>query len=102
LTAYWRAGKVTVRQLEPRHDRVDHRVARRAEFLGGGPQEPRAIERRVGVQRRAEGLERGRPRLRRPDDSHSARASGATVWVQKAPVGVERSSVRRRRTRAAS
>src|SRR5438445_1211407 len=37
-----RLGGLLLRQIESPHDRLEHRVPRRSEFLGGGPQEQAA------------------------------------------------------------
>ena len=52
-----------LRQLESLNDRIEHRVTRRTELLGGGPQEKGAIGGRVGVEGCANGIERCRPRV---------------------------------------
>src|SRR4029450_13588286 len=52
-----------LRQLESLNDRIEHRVTRRTELLGGGPQEKGAIGVRVGVEGCANGIERCRPRV---------------------------------------
>lgn len=53
-----------LRQIESPRDRLEHRVARGSELLGGGPQEDGAIGVGVGVEGCADAVERRRPRLR--------------------------------------
>ena len=45
------------RQIESLRDRIEYRVARRTELQGGGPLEQRAIDGRVGVEGRADGIQ---------------------------------------------
>ncbi len=40
-----RLGGLLLRQIESPHDRLEHRVPRRSEFLGGGPQDQGAVRR---------------------------------------------------------
>jgi hypothetical protein len=47
-----------LRHVESLHDRIEYRVARRTELLGGGPQEEGAIGGRVRVEGCANGIER--------------------------------------------
>src|SRR2546427_5613925 len=63
-----RLGGLLLRQIQSRRDRVKHRVTRRTEFLGDGPQEGGAIGGGVGVEGGVNLVERGGPRLlnRRP------------------------------------
>src|SRR5438094_3712068 len=58
-----RLGGLLLRQIESPHNRLEHRVPRRPEFLGGGPQEQGAVIRSVCVEGRANAVERRRPRL---------------------------------------
>jgi hypothetical protein len=51
------------RQIESLHNRIKHRVARRTELQGDGPLEQSAIDGRVGVERRADSIQRCRPRV---------------------------------------
>ena len=46
-----------LRQIESLHDRIEHRVTRRTELQGDGPQEQSAIDGRVGVEGRANGIQ---------------------------------------------
>ena len=70
-----RLGGLLLRQIESLHDRVEHRVARRTELLGGGPQEQRAIVGRVGVEGRAD----ARPAMSstRPESTHPRAGAGS-------------------------
>src|SRR6266536_244347 len=45
-----RLAGVLLRQIESLHGGIEHRVTRRSEFLGHGPQESRLIVRGVGVE----------------------------------------------------
>src|SRR5947209_18815135 len=58
-----RLGGLLLRQIESPHNRLEHRVARRSEFLGGGPQDQGAVIRGVCVVGCANAVVVRRPRL---------------------------------------
>jgi hypothetical protein len=49
-----RLGGLRLRHVESLQDRLEHRVARRAELLGRSPQEDDAIDGRISVEGRAD------------------------------------------------
>jgi hypothetical protein len=58
-----RLDGLLLRQIESPHNRLEHRIPRRSEFLGSGPQDQGAVIRGVCVEGCTNAVEGRRPRL---------------------------------------